>query len=74
MKGSCSFQMCFLDKHGGQIYDMEDVPKGDFYTGDQDWTLDTAKATAPENATCVELRLTINGAGKVWFKDIMFHT
>lgn len=74
VKGSCSFQMCFLDKHGGQIYDMEDVPKGDFYAGDQDWTLDTAEATAPENATCVELRLTINGAGKVWFKDIMFHT
>jgi len=74
VKGSCSFQMCFLDNYGGQIFDMEDVPKGDFYIGDNDWTLDTAEAVAPEKATCVELRLTINGAGKVWMKDVMFHT
>lgn len=74
VKGSCSFQMCFLDKYGGQIYDMEDIPKGDLYIGDNDWMLDTIEATAPKNASCLELRLTINGTGKVWFKDIMLHT
>ena len=74
VKGSCSFMMCFLDKYGGQIYDMGDIPRGDLYLGDNDWTLDTAEAVAPDNATCVELRLYINGAGKAWMKELMFHT
>ncbi|RLC03609.1 MAG: hypothetical protein DRI57_28945, partial [Deltaproteobacteria bacterium] len=74
VKGSCSIQLCFLDKYGGQVYDMEDIPKGDFYMGDNDWTLDTIEAKAPEGATSVELRLSINDAGKVWFKEMMFHS
>jgi hypothetical protein len=53
---------------------MEDILKGDFYTGDNDWTLDTVEATAPQNATCVELRHAINGEDKVWMKDVMFHS
>jgi len=73
-KGSCSIQLCFLDKYGGQVYDMEDIPKGDFYLGDNDWTLDKIEAIAPDNARSVELRLSINGAGKVWFKEMMFHS
>lgn len=72
VKGSCSFMMCFLDKYGGQIYDMDDIPRGDLYIGDNDWTLDTAEAVAPDNANCVELRLYINGAGKAWMKEVMF--
>ena len=74
VQGSASFMMCFLDKYGGQIYDMADIPKGDLYTGDNDWTLDTAEAVAPENATCAELRLYINDAGRAWMKEIMFHS
>ncbi len=74
IKGSCSFMMCFLDKYGGQIYDMGDIPRGDLYIGDNDWTLDSAEAVAPDKATCVELRLYINGAGKAWIKELMFHT
>jgi hypothetical protein len=74
VKGSCSFMMCFLDKYGGQIYDMGDIPRGDLYIGNNDWTLDTAEAVAPDNATCVELRLYINGAGRAWMKELMFHT
>ena len=66
--------MCFLDKYGGQIYDMEDIPRGNLYIGDNDWTLDTAEAVAPDNATCVELRLYINGSGKAWMKEVMFHS
>jgi hypothetical protein len=73
VKGSCSFMMCFLDKYGGQIYDMGDIPRGDLYIGDNDWTLDTAEAVAPDNATCVELRLYINGAGKAWMKELLLH-
>jgi hypothetical protein len=74
VKGSCSIQLCFLDKYGGQIFDMADVPKGDLYQGDNDWTLDNIEAIAPDKATCVELRLAINGAGMAWFRDIMFHS
>ncbi len=73
VKGSCSFMMCFLDKWGGQIYDMGDIPRGDLYLGDNDWTLDTAEAVAPPAATCVELRLYLNGAGRAWMKELMFH-
>lgn len=74
VQGSASFMMCFLDKYGGQIYDMGDIPRGDLYLGDNDWTLDTAEAMAPPSATCVELRLYINGAGKAWMKEVMFHS
>jgi hypothetical protein len=74
VKGSASFMMCFLDKYGGQIFDMGDIPRGDLYIGDNDWTLDTAEAVAPDDSTCVELRLYINGEGKAWMKEVMFHT
>jgi hypothetical protein len=74
VEGSASFMMCFLDKWGGQIYDMADIPRGDLYIGDNEWTLDTAEAVAPPQATCVELRLYINGAGKAWMKEVMFHS
>jgi len=73
-QGSCSFQLCFMDKYAGQVQDMEDVPKGDFYMGDNDWTMDTFEAVAPKGSTHVEVRVTINGPGKVWFREIMFHT
>lgn len=73
VEGSASFMLCFLDKWGGQIYDMGDIPRGDLYLGDNDWTLDTAEAVAPPRATCVELRLYINGAGKAWMKEVLFH-
>jgi len=73
VKGSASFMMCFLDKYGGQVFDMGDIPRGDLYLGGNDWTMDTAEAVAPESATCVELRLYINGAGKAWMKEVMFH-
>ena len=73
-QGSCSFQLCFMDKFGGQVQDMADVPKGDFYMGDNDWTLDTFEVVAPEGSTHVELRLSINGPGCVYFKEIMLHS
>lgn len=73
VEGSASFMLCFLDKWGGQVYDMGDIPRGDLYIGDNDWTLDTAEAIAPPTATSVELRLYINGAGKAWMKEVMFH-
>ncbi|MBN1104397.1 MAG: hypothetical protein JXL84_13350 [Deltaproteobacteria bacterium] len=74
VKGSCSLMMCFLDKYGGQVYDMEDIPRGDLYIGDNDWTLDVAETVAPEAATSAELRLYINGGGKAWMKEVMFHS
>jgi hypothetical protein len=74
VQGSASFMMCFLDKWGGQVYDMGDIPRGDLFIGDNDWTMDTAEAVAPPQATCVELRLYINGAGKAWMKEVMFHS
>jgi len=66
--------MCFLDKYGGQLHDMADIPKGNLYTGDNDWTLDTVEAVAPGKATCAEVRLYINGAGRAWMKEVMFHS
>lgn len=65
------FQLFFLDSYGGPICNTGEAPKGNTFSGTTDWTQDTFEAEVPEKATTVEVRLFINGRGKVWMRDLM---
>lgn len=72
-EGSFAYlQMAFLDAYGGLVQDAAKAPKGNLFTGDNDWTEDSLEAIAPEEATAVELRVAICGKGKVFARSIMF--
>jgi hypothetical protein len=73
VKGSVSLMICFLDRYGGQMYDMGDIPQTDLFMGTNDWASCSAEARAPENSSCAELRLYINGPGLAWMRNIIFH-
>jgi hypothetical protein len=65
------FQLFFLDGYGGPVCSTAEAPTGFLLTGTSDWRQDTVEARAPEHATAVEVRLLINGPGKVWMKELM---
>ncbi|MCW4020381.1 MAG: hypothetical protein NWF14_04040, partial [Candidatus Bathyarchaeota archaeon] len=70
---SIAFVMvAFLDQMGGAIHDIIESPKGNFFTGTSSWTADRFETKAPGNAAAAEIRLFINGPGKVYINNINF--
>ncbi|MCL2647843.1 MAG: aryl-sulfate sulfotransferase [Phycisphaerales bacterium] len=65
-------QMAFVDAFGALIEDAAKAPKGNFFTGENDWTEDSFDATAPATATAVEIRFVLTGPGKGWVRNVMF--
>ncbi|MBN1671054.1 MAG: hypothetical protein JXR37_08485 [Kiritimatiellae bacterium] len=63
-------QVAFLDEHDGLIQDVLAAPKGRLFSGTADWTLDSFEAEAPPGAVAAEVRLFINGPGRVWVNNI----
>ena len=70
--GFAYFQTAFLDELGGLIQDAAQAPKGEMFTGKNDWREDFFEARAPQNAKSVELRIFQSGKGKIWAKNVMF--
>jgi hypothetical protein len=69
--GAAFFSMGFMDSLNGYLADVADAPKGDLYTGTNDWTPEKIEFTAPDNATSLELRLLLKGKGRAWMKSLM---
>jgi len=65
-------QMAFVDAYGALIEDAAKAPKGNFFTGDNDWTEDSFEATAPPTATAVEIRFVLTGPATAWVRNVMF--
>ncbi len=65
-------QIAWLDESAGLLQDVLRAPKGSIFTGTNDWTVDSFEATAPSGAAAAEVRLFINGPGKVWASNISF--
>lgn len=65
------FQVAFMDAYGGYTGDTADLPKGRFFTGDNDYTQDTFQAVAPDIATAAEVRIFITGTGRIWASGLM---
>ncbi len=65
-------QLFFLDSYDGAIENTAVAPRGRYFIGTNDWAMDSVEAVAPGNATSVEVRLFINGPGRVWVRDLSF--
>jgi hypothetical protein len=65
-------QVAWLDAFSGLLQDVTLAPKGTLFTGSSDWTLDAFEAPAPEGAEAAEIRLFINGPGRIWARNLSF--
>ncbi len=65
-------QVAFIDQYGALMQDASVAPKGQFFTGDNEWTEDIMYAQAPEGSHVAEIRLVISGSGTAWFRGVMF--
>jgi len=63
-------QVAFLDELDGLLEDVLKAPKGNLFSGTCDWSTDSFEAQAPDGAVAAEIRLFINGPGKVWANNI----
>jgi len=74
VKDTACLHMDFFDAYGGSLYHViTEMPSGTLFTGTTDWTHDMFEVEAPSRATFVEVRLYINGSGKVFVKNLMLH-
>lgn len=73
LDGYACFQLCFVDAIGSAIHDAPDIPRGETFNGNNDWTPDSFQAIAPERAVAIEVRFFITGRGKAWMKGLMVH-
>ena len=72
VKGSFAcFQAFFLDCFGGPICNTIEAPKTTMLSGTNDWRDETMTFEVPDRATTLELRLMINGCGRVFAKDLI---
>jgi hypothetical protein len=65
------FQVGFLDSWGGYTGDTATLPKGNIFTGQNDWTEDSFEAIPPENAVAAEIRVLLTGPGRIWARGLM---
>ncbi|MFA5687559.1 MAG: PQQ-binding-like beta-propeller repeat protein [Kiritimatiellales bacterium] len=68
--GMGCIQVAFKDEFDGLLGDVTQAPKGELFAGDTDWTQDSFEITVPESAAFADIRIFINGAGKIFFNEI----
>lgn len=64
------FQIFFLDEYGGPVCNTAQAPKTTMLTGSNDWKQESLTVKAPEKARSAEIRLMINGKGRVYMKEL----
>ncbi len=74
LDGFACFQLSYVDAMGAAVHDAPDIPRGETFSGTNDWTQDSFESLAPSRAAAIEVRLFITGKGKTWMKGLMVHT
>ena len=66
--GIACLQMSFVDHMGAAVHDAPDIPRGKALSGTTGWVADAFGATAPAQATVMEVRLFLTG--KAWMSGL----
>jgi hypothetical protein len=72
LRGSAGLITDYFDAYGCGLYRViTEMPTGNLFTGNNDWTRDAFETKAPPRATYMELALFVNDRGSVFVKNLM---
>lgn len=70
LDGMGCIQVAFKDEFDGLLGDVTQAPKGELLSGDNDWFQDSMEITVPEGTAFADIRLFINGTGRLYFNEV----
>jgi hypothetical protein len=70
VEGFACVQLAFIDAMGGLLCDATRSPRSELISGETPWDRVLFPAEAPEGAVAADLRLFINGKGKVFVDEL----
>jgi len=72
LQGSACLQVAFKDSEDGLLCDVVKAPKGEMHSGTVSWTQESIEVTVPERAAYADIRLFINGTGRLLISEVRF--